>query len=178
MTSFYFDNMLEKIFAVFGKSSPGAGVKKHLLEVCEHIPDKAAKYISDKFEELDSCPTNIGKCIRTFYGEWRAENNVKTYCGACENGWVWVQEKGKAFPFCVPCQCVNPETKLGEFMRDSGKYKVIFAADKASLLAYTRKVLDWQRKQAGIKPTNTVDLGYQQALAEFEAAKARELGAA
>lgn len=92
-----FQNMMIRIYAIFGKTKPNNEIMNGIYESVEHIPDSAIPGIIEKFEELPElkASVNIVMLIKSFYTDYTEQQRKKSFhCRACNNrGYFWgVQE--------------------------------------------------------------------------------------
>lgn len=102
-----FQNMITRIYALFGKTRPGNEIMNGIFESVKYIPESAIDGIIERFEDLPELKSgvNIAKLIRSFYT--KPENTQKFYCQYCNNkGYFWgIQQllDGSFSDFISPC---------------------------------------------------------------------------
>lgn len=115
MTDSVFDSLWSTIHLFFGGTAPSDGRKALCKQKTKHIPDAAAKWIVDRFEQMDSKPRNITYTIKQLWQSWQESNPDRIvhpehrcpYCipGASGSMMVLRRQKGTGtwFEYVVPC---------------------------------------------------------------------------
>jgi len=145
-----FEQGLEKIYAVFGKTYPKALAVSAIWERLEKFPDVFMSWAVKEILDLDSMPGNLGKYLeKTLWPEWRRAHpehriNLQETCPDCRlkadlpgNGfWAW--DEGYQV-FCA-CRCSGQSTVYTkEDMKKRG-YTVIPYDFTGSYSAWMRKM--------------------------------------
>lgn len=78
-------NLIRDIYAIFGKNEPSSKIREIIIEKIEDVPDKAAHFILQKFENMDEFRTNINlsKTINMFSSEFLSQKGNAPKCSHC-----------------------------------------------------------------------------------------------
>lgn len=85
-----FDYLWEQIHLIFGIPAPKDGRKTVCKRKVQNIPDEAAPWIVEQFEQMDAKPRNMILAIRTLWQRWQEDNPTR------------MRREEHSCPYCIP----------------------------------------------------------------------------
>lgn len=85
-----FDRMWDDVHALFGVSAPKDSRKTLCRCKTEHIPDEAARWITEQFEQMETKPRNMVFAIKQLWQRWQEDNPNR------------IVRPEHRCPFCIP----------------------------------------------------------------------------
>jgi hypothetical protein len=92
MNQAIFERMWDDVHALFGVSAPKDARRTICRTKTEHIPDEAARWICDQFEQMESKPRNMVLEIKRLWQRWQEDNprriaRIEHRCPYCIPGY-------------------------------------------------------------------------------------------
>ena len=117
-----FDNAMGEVFAAFQKPAPRPAVLDAIFKRVEELPEEFVFWASEKLQDEEKLPANLGRELLRMFPAWKAENFSQPQhdpwanetsgdpnCPDCGgSGWHYVWRRparpGTA-PTAIPCLC-------------------------------------------------------------------------
>lgn len=122
MDKHVFDGVVRELYAAFGKPEPRPAVLDAAFKAVAGLPDEFAEWASERLQDADRLPSNLGRELKRMYPAWKAEAfsapqhdpwanecSGDPHCPDCGgSGWHYVWRRparsGTA-PTAIPCLC-------------------------------------------------------------------------